>query len=151
MKIHSTFLRSKVARRIFVLFVASALVPIGMLALLSFDQVISQLVEHSYQQLHRDSKAVAMTVFERLSITESELKLLGGQHGARAESLVSLPDQSHQRLRQRFVALRVETPGGAHQSLLGDMDESSEFSESQIKYLRDGKAVVWSRIDHGRD
>jgi sensor domain CHASE-containing protein len=38
MKIHSTFLRSKVARRIFMLFVASALVPIGMLALLSFDR-----------------------------------------------------------------------------------------------------------------
>jgi diguanylate cyclase (GGDEF)-like protein len=148
MKIHSTFLRSKVARRIFMLFVASALVPIGMLALLSFDQVISQLVEHSYQQLHRDSKAVAMTVFERLSITESELKLLGGQHGARAESLVSLPDQSNQRLRQRFVALRIETPGGAHRSLLGDMGEPSGFSDSQIKYLRDGKAVVWSRIDH---
>ena len=148
MKIHSTFLRSKVARRIFVLFVASALIPIGMLAVLSFDQVISQLVEHSYQQLHRDSKAVAMTVFERLLITESELKLLGGQQGGRAESLVSLPDQSHQRLRQRFVALRVSTPGGAHRLLLGEMDEPSGFGDSRAEYLRDGKAVVWSRIDH---
>ena len=148
MKIHSTFLRSKVARRIFVLFVASALIPIGMLAVLSFDQVIRQLVEHSYQQLHRDSKAVAMTVFERLLITESELKLLGGQQGGRAESLVSLPDQSHQRLRQRFVALRVSTPGGAHRLLLGEMDEPSGFGDSRAEYLRDGKAVVWSRIDH---
>jgi diguanylate cyclase (GGDEF)-like protein len=148
MNIDTTFLRSKVARRIFVLFVASALIPVGMLALLSFDQVSSQLVEHSYQELHRDSKAVAMTVFERLSIAESELELLAGQQGARAESLVSLPDNSRDRLRKRFVALRVATPDGVHRPLLGEMHEPAEFSDSQIEYLRDDKAVVWSRGGH---
>ena len=149
MKFHSTFLRSKVARRIFVLFIASAIVPIATLALLSFDQVSGQLVEHSYQQLHRDSKAVAMTVFERLSITESELKLLGGLQGARAERLLSLPDVALQRLRQRFVALRVATSGGTHWSLLGELDEPSGFDDSQSEHLRDGKAIVWSRIEQG--
>ena len=96
MRIDSTFLRSKVARRIFVLFVASALLPIGTLALVSFDQVTSQLVEHGYKQLHRDSKAIAMTVLERLSITESELRLLGPQLGCEPNPFsLCLPNPFH--------------------------------------------------------
>ena len=147
MRVHSTFLRSKVARRIFVLFVASALIPVGMLALLSFNQVTNQLVEHSYQQLHRDSKAIAMSVFERLSIAESELKLLGGQPLTTSGFRLSLSDQLHQRLRGRFVALRFSALDGVSHSLFGNLDEPIVFNDSQKQYLRDGKAVVTTRID----
>jgi hypothetical protein len=109
MRIDSTFLRSKVARRIFALFVASALIPIGTLALLSFDQVTGQLVENGYKQLHRDSKSIAMTIFERLSIAESELKLLGRQKGAQAESFVELIHLASNRdiRRQPTIAARA--------------------------------------------
>jgi diguanylate cyclase (GGDEF)-like protein len=147
MKIDSTFLRSKVARRIFALFVLSALLPVGMLALLSFSQVTGQLTEHGYEQLHRDSKAVAMTLFERLSTLESELEFLGRQQDARGGSNLSLPEQSAQRLRDRFLALRFETPGGAHRLLLGEMSGTPALTDSEEKHLRKGKAVVRSRID----
>lgn len=147
MKIDSTFLRSKVARRIFVLFVASALLPIATLALLSFNQVSSQLLENGHKQLHRDSKAIAMTVFERLSIAESELKLLGRQRGASAETLHSLPERFLRRLRERFTALDTATPDGRRRALLGRLEAPLSFDDSQLKHLREGKAVVWSRID----
>ncbi len=150
MRIDSTFLRSKVARRIFVLFVASALLPIGTLALVSFEQVTGQLAEHGYKQLHRDSKAVAMTVFERLSMIESELELLGSQLVAPPDSTLSLPVHTQLRLRERFDALRLVTSDGARRLLHGEMSEPLRLSDSQVKHLGKNKAVVWSRIDHDR-
>lgn len=147
MKIDSTFLRSKVARRIFVLFVASALLPIGTLALLSFEQVTSQLVEHGYRQLHRDSKSIAMSVFERLSMAESELKLLGRPETARAESLRNLPDRFLRRLRERFAAIQIEPLDGPRRPLLGRPAAATRFDDSQLEHLRDGKAIAWSQID----
>ena len=45
MKIDTTFLRSKVARRIFILFVFCALLPIAALAIISFSYVTNQLKE----------------------------------------------------------------------------------------------------------
>ena len=147
MKIDTTFLRSRVARRIFALFVLSALLPVGLLALLSFSQVTEQLIEHGYDQLHRDSKAVAMTLFERLSTTESELEFLGRQQDARGGSNVSLPEQAARRLRDRFLALRIESPGGTHRMLIGEMDSMPALTESEERHLHKGKAVVRSRID----
>ncbi|MCK5364363.1 MAG: EAL domain-containing protein [Gammaproteobacteria bacterium] len=150
MRIDSTFLRSKVARRIFVLFVASALLPIGTLALVSFEQVTGQLTEHGHKQLHRDSKAVAMTVFERLSMLESELELLGSQLVVRSDSTFSLPVHSQLRLRERFDTLRIVTSDGERRLLHGEMSEPSRLTDAQAKHLRKGKAVVWSRMDNDR-
>jgi uncharacterized membrane protein YidH (DUF202 family) len=75
MKIEMTFLRSKVARRIFGLFICCALIPIGALAVLSYSQVTKQLNEHSQKRLHYASKAVGMAIFERLQFLEDEMKL----------------------------------------------------------------------------
>lgn len=47
MRIDTTFLRSKVARRIFALFVLCALLPIAVLAVLSFRQVSNQLSQQN--------------------------------------------------------------------------------------------------------
>ena len=51
MKLDMTFLRSKVARRVFLLFVVCAMLPIFVLALISFRQVTEQLREQSRKQL----------------------------------------------------------------------------------------------------
>ncbi len=147
MKIDSTFLRSKVARRLFVLFVASALLPIGTLALLSFDQVTDQLIEHGYRELHRDNKAVAMTVFERLSIARSELELVSREESVTRESILMLPDHMVRRLRERFVALRIATEDGGHRTLLGETIDPSVLKVDGTHRPGKDKAVVWSRVD----
>ena len=60
MRVDFTFLRSKVARRIFVLFVCCALLPILALAFISFESVSRQLADQSRRQLQRASKAEGM-------------------------------------------------------------------------------------------
>jgi heme exporter protein D len=62
MKIENTFLHSKLARRIFWLFVLCALVPITVLAVVSLRNVTAQLKEQSRHQLHQLSRDQAMNI-----------------------------------------------------------------------------------------
>jgi len=71
MKLDSTFLRSKVGRRIFVLFVVCALLPIAALAIISFSQVTKQLQQQSLTRLQQASEALGMSTIERLTLLET--------------------------------------------------------------------------------
>ena len=51
MKLDKSFLRSKLAQRIFLMFVACALLPIAGLFMLSFTQVTKQLYQQSHKRL----------------------------------------------------------------------------------------------------
>ena len=79
MKFDATFLRSKVARRIFTLFIVSALVPIFALAALSFRQVTGHFKQQTDKHLHQAGKAVGMAIFERLLALEAELEMKIGR------------------------------------------------------------------------
>jgi len=76
MKWSTTFLRSKVARRVFLLFVSCALLPITILAAMSFYQVSTQLHEQSRHQLMSMSESQGMLVDERLQSIETDLQLM---------------------------------------------------------------------------
>ncbi len=81
MKLETTFLRSKVARHIFVLFICCALIPIGALAILSFNQVSKQLNEIGLRRLHHASKAVGIAILERFLFLEDEMKVMASKYG----------------------------------------------------------------------
>ena len=80
MKFETTFLRSRVARRIFVLFICCAIVPIGALAILSFNQVEKQLNELSQKRLRHASKAVGVAIVERLIFLSDEMKMVASKY-----------------------------------------------------------------------
>ena len=75
MKIDKTFLRSKVARRIFLLFISCALLPITVLAVLSFRHVTRQLNKQSQERLEQAAKAMSMNLFERLLFLEAGMEM----------------------------------------------------------------------------
>jgi hypothetical protein len=62
MRIDTTLLRSKVARRIFVLFVLCTLLPIAALLILPFSQVTRQLNQQSQRRLRQATKATGMGI-----------------------------------------------------------------------------------------
>src|ERR1019366_7532045 len=72
----NTFLRSRVARRIFLLFVSCALLPIAILAVVSFYQVSAQLHRESDEQLAQINKSVAMAIYQRLQMASAEMQVL---------------------------------------------------------------------------
>ncbi len=56
MRIETTFLRSKVAHRIFFLFVLCALIPIITLSIVSYTQVSKQLKDQGFNRLKNSAK-----------------------------------------------------------------------------------------------
>lgn len=70
----TTFLRSKVGQRMFILFVLCALVPVIALSLVSFRHVSNQLHEQSQDRLRQGAKAAGMSIFERILFLEALLE-----------------------------------------------------------------------------
>ncbi|HEX5386689.1 MAG TPA: EAL domain-containing protein [Gemmatimonadales bacterium] len=74
MVLRSGPLRSRFGRRLLALFVGCALVPIGILAALSFRHMTRQLEAQSERRLLESDEALARAIFERLLLLESTLR-----------------------------------------------------------------------------
>jgi len=75
----SGFLRGKLAKRIFLLFVASALVPILMLAALYHFQGSVLLLEHAQGQLRGASATYSTALYDRLVLADDALRSVGDE------------------------------------------------------------------------
>lgn len=147
MKIELTFLRSKVARRIFALFVFCALAPILVLAIISFSQVTAQLYEQGQRRLHQSSKALGMSVIERLSFLENELKIFssslnaspGASTPARAEEYI-------EGLKGRFKGLALIADSGRFIPLSGQVHNPAVQSEGEKQHLSSGKTLILTQF-----
>lgn len=76
MKFDTKIFRSKIARRIFVLFVSCALLPILCLSMISYGHVAKQLNEQSYKRLKQSVKGHGLSLYERLIFLETELQFI---------------------------------------------------------------------------
>lgn len=132
-------LRSRVARRIFTLFVVCALVPIIGLAVVSFLQVRSQLTEQSAQRLHDAAKGKALAVFERLSFVETELSLLAPEVAGREDRWNEI--RSRLDVERHFEELSLATKTSTV-SLLGPGELAPRLSADDLSRLRQGQAVL---------
>lgn len=72
-------LRSRVARRLFVLFLCAALVPIAGLALVAYQMVSESLTDLNHERLQQDAKSIGMGVIQRLRMREENLRALQTQ------------------------------------------------------------------------
>lgn len=77
MNLSRSIFRSKVARRIFMMFICCALLPLCVMALLAFSQVSEQLKEQCVEQLRNSTKAHGISIYERLLFVENDLQLIG--------------------------------------------------------------------------
>ena len=71
-----TPLQSRFGRRLLLLFVGCALVPIAVLAVLSYRHVARQLRMQSEFRLHQANKALGLAIFERLLLLDATLKTI---------------------------------------------------------------------------
>ena len=122
MKVDTTFLRSKVARRVFFLFILCALLPITVMAIISFGHVSQQLKEQSHKRLHQASKSVGMAVYERLLFLEAEMKLIGSRLGGSGDPVKVSLEGLGEDLAERFKTLALQTDKGRSITLLGQIE-----------------------------
>ena len=147
MKFDATFLCSKVARRIFGLFVLCAFLPVVTLAILSFGHVTKQLNEQNHRRIQQETKSAGMAIFERLLFLDREIRAVAYDlNGSLDPARDTLTERFGERLRQRFKGLVLINESGNYMPLLGRIDNPpSEPTPAQTQYLSLGKTIVSSR------
>ena len=130
-------LRSKVARRIFMLFIACALVPVTTLAVISFVRVSRQLERQNRDRMVQASKAHGMAIYDRLCSVEASLVMVAAlleTNSYVSDLAVNLSD--------RFDALALFEDGQPPRSLLGTTLAAPALSADQERFVANGGATV---------
>jgi putative nucleotidyltransferase with HDIG domain len=132
MKIPATFLRSKVAHRIVLLFFACALLPVTLLMIVSFHEVASQLRQESQKRLTQASRGQGMEIFERLTMIESSLLVLSSES--------QQPDLKA--LEPRFQGLSAFTVNGSAHFQRGTAPPFPQLTSAEQQHLATGRSLV---------
>jgi putative nucleotidyltransferase with HDIG domain len=142
MNFASGFLRSKVARRFFLLFICCALLPMVALTILSFNQVTRQLESQSHKRLQEETKAYGMSVYERLLLLDTDLEVLTA-HARLAGLQSTASDHLGERLKQRFKVVSRFSTGEGFTPIIGDqLIEPPELIPIERENLAKGKTVI---------
>ncbi len=133
---------SKVARRIVVLFVVCAVVPVICLAVVAWTQVTGELHQATRQRLRQTAKSLGIDILDQLHRLESDLILIDATIASRyVASPMEIPTL-RRRLAERFVTLTVVGPDDATRPLLGSQTMAVTPTASEIAHMRAGKTVL---------
>jgi putative nucleotidyltransferase with HDIG domain len=136
----STFLRSKVGRRIVLLFVSCVLLPVSILAVVTFYEVSSQLREEGRKQLVRASKDQGMTIYERLELLDSDLQLMSAQIRESRSFTTATIAQGH------FKGYAEFGPGGSQRGQWGSQVTLPHLTSAEHQHLLAGNPLLHSEI-----
>lgn len=89
-----SFIHSRVARRIFVLFVICALLPVCVLALVSLQRVSARLEVDSHERLRQVAKSSGMAIFGGLNLLQAELEFMSIPSGDESRRIPRQADRS---------------------------------------------------------
>ena len=141
------FFRSKVARRIFLLFILCALIPLGVLAYFSFSQVTENLYSQANKGLDQASKASSMSTFERLQFLEIDLGMIDALLDKGNKDLMALSVPGRQeRLSVRFKGIALTTGNGRTKIILGRMPVIPQLTKNEQDHVHSGKTLVLTRL-----
>lgn len=145
MKIEMTFLRSKVARRIFLFFMISALIPITVFMFLSFGQINNLLSRHQNEQLRQTGKQYGMAVLERLLLLKAQLDWIA-QNSHRQELSISSMENAQFKLKtsQGFKHIGLITESSEPEFLLEYFSNLIKSVNTDQPYLKAGNSILKS-------
>jgi len=135
MRIDRSFLHSKVARRVLLLFVLCALLPVGALAVMALTRVTKELEAASGARLQRDCKSRGMSIVERVNLLAATLK-------ATAANVRSHPSNPAVEGHSRCVSVAVRSTEGGLRPLFGPIPTPPPLTAAQHAHLTEDMAVL---------
>lgn len=137
-----SFVRSKVARRIVMLFVLCALAPVCVLGILAFQQVSGQLEQASQDRLRQAGKSTGMGIVERLQRAEADLLLVEAIVRERLQPTEVESSGYHGRLRDSFSSVVVRQPDGTATVIVGEALVGLVPSETERAHMARGRSLL---------
>lgn len=139
MKIQGSFFRSKVAQRIFFLFVLCALLPIITLSLISYTQVSTQLKNQNIRRLQNSAKAHGMSIYEKFLFSESNMQLILAKGIGKADF--------KEKLTRHFDAMALINSSGKLDVLFGQIGIPSNDIMDQASKIKRGVTKIFFEKD----
>ena len=141
-QIDNSFLRSKFSRRIFLLFILSAVVPVTVIAFLSYTHISTQLNKQSYDQSRIVCKAIGMELYRRLTMARNELAAIGKSLRKHPIDGKNLSAGQAQTIAPDIDELTVFPSSGETIHLRGLLDQPPKLSKEQRRQLATGETVI---------
>jgi diguanylate cyclase (GGDEF)-like protein len=146
MKLESTFLRGKVARRILILFVLAAFLPMLLMAMLTYSQVRGILTDQTHTRLVKTSKDFAIAVDQRLVSVQGNLKrsalLARNRDLLRNMGVIAS-------LKALYSRLAIVGPDAHPVGILGTTLDWPAISKAELDILLKGKPILLVQTDPG--
>lgn len=142
MQIERSFLSSRVARRIFFLFILCALLPVGALSLVSFSDVTGQLTQQAERRVRQESKAMGMAIYQRLLLLEAELLSISGQQRAPSAALMEHVSSPLLPSTPGFLGMAHVSRDNATNVFLGELQSIPTPSPAQWTLLQQRKTLL---------
>jgi diguanylate cyclase (GGDEF)-like protein len=140
-----------VGRRLLLLFISCAVVPLVIALYLSFSHVTDQLYRQSERRLRHESKAVGMAVHRDLLSLRSDFERIEAISADASDALLqSLDSERAQHLRERFRALTLIDRAGVARPLFGPLLTPAQHGAKEEKHLASGKSLLSFRKGAGR-
>ncbi|MGD2126101.1 MAG: ATP-binding protein [Desulfobacteraceae bacterium] len=151
MQIDKAFLKSKVARRIFFLFIFCALLPLFIIAGIAYTSVDTQLSEQAIKRLRQNCKIKGREIYNNLFFLEMELKTVASRlKGGPWHRDDFKRDDFERSLKSRFRGLVAVTEDGRRITILKDIEEFPHLTPEERSHMNIGRTLVLTRHDPDR-
>ena len=139
-------IRSKVGRRIFTLFLLAAVLPICLISLISYNHVRQQISDGVKRQVHVESRALGLSVYDRMLALETTLEIIAASaHGDNEERIITHKDWAETMFRDVAIYPR----GNKVRIFEGSAPQLPKFNRRQRKSLKDNNTVISIMMESG--
>jgi putative nucleotidyltransferase with HDIG domain len=143
MKLTLTFLRSKVAQRIFFLFVACALLPITIQAVISVISVTSQLRKQSQDRLRQTSLSMSQYIYQSFYHLNDNLRMIAANLiASREQPSYYNPQEPESGLKPQISSLALVAEDGTSRNLFGHISNLPEISQKEKEIILSGITMI---------
>ena len=143
MKLGLEFFRSKVAQRIFLLFISSAMIPIVILAVVYYNFVTKEIDHQSEVQIRELSKSIGMDITKQLKFVHDDIEIIASLY--RTESLLSLqslPEEFTTHIQERLSGLMIVTEKDNPELILGQFFNPPELTPAERDSILSGEYLI---------
>jgi len=147
--VRNAFGRSRVGRRVALLFIGCALLPICCLAVVAYVQVSSELRDAGARRLAQTAKTAGVEVFDKLIGLHSELDLLRISLGLDSGAWSTLPASLRERFAKRVSGLAIVDDTASPQLVFGTMPPYSAPPADAAAPMREGHSALAVVADGG--
>ena len=144
MQIGISFFKSRIARRIFILFIGCAFLPLAILIGYSYQRVENQLYQESMLRMDKDCKVYGMALIDRL-VNMNNLIHMYVSHLVNGQSPLVTYNILRDQIVPTFVGLGLYKTGSGLETLYGDINLYPDVVLFDHLLLQQGKSTIYTR------